>query len=318
MRTNRTDIYSDITKQIIEAIEAGAENYKMPWHVNGAETVLPVNASSRRSYRGVNVMILWAVAAKKAYETNLWATYQQWRDLGAQVRQGEKSTSVVFWKFFDERNERDEPAEADERKNRKGAMARAYHVFNAAQVEGYEMPAIPRLRETERIERAERFFNGLGADIREGGSQAFYSSAEDYIQMPPFAVFRKAEFRYSVLAHEVTHWTGAATRLNRNLAARFQKEAYAAEELVAELGSAFLCAELELEIEPRRDHAPYIQSWLNVLRNDKRAIFTAAAKAQQAVDWLFKRNVTPDAQAAAAVSGGLATSEKSWEGLNLR
>ena len=123
-------------------------------------------------------------------------------------------------------------------------------------------PRLPRLPETERIERAEQFFSGLDADIREGGSRAFYSPAEDYIQMPPFAVFKKADFRYSVLAHEITHWTGATTRLNRNLAPRFQKEAYAAEELIAELGSAFVCAELELEIEPRRDHAPYIQSWL--------------------------------------------------------
>jgi antirestriction protein ArdC len=109
--------------------------------------------------------------------------------------------------------------------------------------------------------------------------------------LPPFAVFKKSDFRYSVLAHEITHWTGAATRLNRNLAPRFQKEAYAAEELIAELGSAFVCAELELAIEPRRDHAPYIQSWLNVLRNDRRAIFTAATKAQQAVDWLFHRDL---------------------------
>lgn len=115
--------------------------------------------------------------------------------------------------------------------------------------------------------------------------------------MPPFAAFKKADYRYSVLAHEVTHWTGAARRLNRDLAPRFQKEAYAAEELIAELGSAFVCAELNLEIEPRQDHAPYIQSWLNVLRNDKRAIFTAAAKAQQAIDWLLKRNVAEEAAA---------------------
>ncbi|MGI9071168.1 MAG: zincin-like metallopeptidase domain-containing protein [Bryobacteraceae bacterium] len=133
--------------------------------------------------------------------------------------------------------------------------------------------------------------------MREGGSRAFYSPAEDYIQMPPFAAFKKADYRYSVLAHEVTHWTGAARRLNRDLAPRFQKEAYAAEELIAELGSAFVCAELNLEIEPRQDHAPYIQSWLNVLRNDKRAIFTAAAKAQQAIDWLLKRNVAEEAAA---------------------
>ncbi len=297
MKTEKMDIYGEITNQIIEAMEAGAGNYQMPWHVNGADSVLPVNASTHRPYRGVNVMMLWAVAAKKEYATSLWATYQQWRDLGAQVRKGEKSTPVVFWKFFHEEGER-EASEATERDHHRGVMARAYHVFNAAQVDGYDVPTIPQLAGTERIERAEQFFSGLYADIREGGSRAFYSPAEDYIQMPPFAAFKRADFRYSVLAHEVTHWSGATTRLNRNLAPRFQKEAYAAEELIAELGSAFVCAELELAIEPRRDHAPYIQSWLNVLRNDRRAIFTAATKAQQAVDWLFKRNLNLEEAAA--------------------
>ena len=298
MKTERIDIYNEITNQIIEAIEAGAENYKMPWHVNGANSALPVNASTHRPYRGVNVMMLWAVATNKAYETNLWATYQQWRELGARVRKGEKSTCVVFWKFFNEEADEQEGTESDARRNPKAVMARAYHVFNAGQVKGYQMSAVPRLPDTERIARAEQFIETIGADIREGGSRAFYSPTEDYIQMPPFAVFKKADYRYSVLAHEVTHWTGAKTRLNRDLATRFQKECYAAEELIAELGSAFICAELELEIEPRRDHAPYIQSWLKVLRNDKRAIFTASAKAQQAIDWLFKRN--HDAKEAAA------------------
>ena len=294
MKNEKSDIYGEITKQIIEAIEAGVDNYQMPWHVNGADSVLPVNASTHRPYRGINVMMLWAVAAKEKYATSLWATYQQWRDLGAQVRKGEKSTSVVFWKFFDQEDE----DEGKEGNNHKAVMARAYHVFNAAQVDGYEIPAIPYLPETERIERAEQFFSGLNADIREGGSRAYYSPAEDYIQMPPFAAFKKVDFRYSVLWHEVVHWSGASTRLNRDLAPRFQKEAYAAEELVAELGSAFVCAELELEIEPRRDHAPYIQSWLTVLRNDRRAIFAAAAKAQQAVDWLFQREVKSQEAAA--------------------
>ena len=289
MKSEKSDIYGEITNQIIEAIEAGADNYQMPWHVNGADSVLPVNASTHRPYRGVNVMMLWAIAAKKDYATSLWATYQQWRELGAQVRKGEKSTAVVFWKFFDE-DER-ESSEDNEHRNSKGVMARAYHVFNAAQVDGYNLPAIPCLPETERIERAEQFFGGLHADIRDGGSRAFYSPAEDYIQMPPFEDFKKADFRYSVLAHEVTHWSGATTRLNRDLAPRFQKEAYAAEELIAELGSTFICAALELEIEPRRDHASYIQSWLKVLRHDRRAIFTAATKAQQAVDWLFQRDL---------------------------
>ncbi|MGI9071167.1 MAG: ArdC-like ssDNA-binding domain-containing protein [Bryobacteraceae bacterium] len=157
MRTERIDIYSEITNQIIEAIEAGAENYKMPWHVKGADSVLPVNASTHRPYRGVNVMMLWAVATNKVYETNLWATYQQWRELGAQVRKGEKSTCVVFWKFFNEEADEQEGTESDGRRNPKAVMARAYHVFNAAQVDGYVTPSVPQLPESERIERAEVF-----------------------------------------------------------------------------------------------------------------------------------------------------------------
>lgn len=208
MRIEKSDIYGEITNQIIEAIEAGANNYQMPWHVNGADSALPVNASTHRPYRGVNVMMLWAVAAKKGYATRLWATYQQWRELGAQVRKGEKSTSVVFWKFFEE----EDKGEDNERSHHKGVMARAYHVFNAAQVDGYEIPAIPSLPETERIERAEQFFGGLHADIREGGSSAFYSPAEDYIQMPPFAAFKKADFRYSVLAVALHSIRGFATQ----------------------------------------------------------------------------------------------------------
>ena len=128
MRTEKVDIYAEITNQIIEAVEAGAENYQMPWHVNGADSVLPVNASTHRPYRGVNVMMLWAVAAKKEYATSLWATYQQWRELSAQVRKGEKSTPVVFWKFFHEEGE-SEASEATERDHHRGVMARAYHVF---------------------------------------------------------------------------------------------------------------------------------------------------------------------------------------------
>ena len=289
-QTERIDIYTQITNQIVEAIENGADSYTMPWHVSGADSPLPVNAESHRAYRGINVMVLWAIAAKLNYATNIWASYQQWRELGAQVRKGEKSASVVFWKFPDEADADDEPTVEDETdKRRRSVIARAYHVFNSAQVDGYELPSIPRLPESQRIERAETFFNGLGADVREGGSRAFYEKQEDYIQMPPFSVFKQAEFRYSVLAHEITHWSGAAHRLNRDLAPRFQKEAYAAEELIAELGSAFVCAELDLGMEPRRDHAPYIESWLRALRNDKRAIFAAAAKAQQATDWLLER-----------------------------
>ena len=168
-------------------------------------------------------------------------------------------------------------------------MAREYSVFNAAQVEGYRNPEEIPFSTEERIEHAEEFFRSVGIVIKDGGNRAFYRGAEDAVFMPPFAAFKEALFYYSVLSHETTHWTGASQRLNRDMTGRFGSEAYAMEELVAELGAAFLCAELGLPSDPRKDHAPYISSWLNALKNDKRAIFTAAAKAQEAVDWLNKK-----------------------------
>jgi len=170
-------------------------------------------------------------------------------------------------------------------------FARGYSVFNAAQVDGYEAPALPVLPEPERIGHAEAFFAALGADIRHGGNRASYLPGLDQIRMPPFPAFHDAVAYYATLAHEATHMTGHASRCARDLRGRFGEEAYAAEELVAELGAAFLCADLALAPEPRPDHAAYVASWLKVLRDDKRAIFTAAAKAQAAADWMHARQL---------------------------
>jgi len=276
-------IYEQITQQIIEAIESGAADYQMPWHISGASSSLPVNAISRKPYRGVNVLCLWAQATETGYPSNVWATFNQWKELGATVRKGEKATSIVFWKFWTEEDD----AEED---NRPHCMARAYHVFNAAQVDGYSLPKVPVLPEVDRIASAESFFTTIGATIKEQGNRAFYRPSTDEIIMPPFQQFRSAEHFYSTLAHEVTHWTAKPERCNRSeaLSTRFGSEAYAVEELVAELGSAFLSADLGLMLDPRSDHAGYIENWLAVLKKDHRAIFTAAAKAQSAVDWLHK------------------------------
>src|SRR5262249_52418138 len=145
------------------------------------------------------------------------------------------------------------------------------------------------LSESERIASAEEFFASTGADIRHGGNKAFYHPVDDYIQMPEFGAFRNPIDYYAILSHEEIHWTAHPTRCNRNLSDRFGSESYAAEELIAELGAAYLCAGLGLSNKPRKDHASYLSSWLKVLRGDKRAIFTAAAKAQEAVDWLERR-----------------------------
>lgn len=288
----RADIYQRITDSITAAIEAGAGEWRMPWHsgAEGLAPVMPVNVVTGRPYRGVNTVVLWATAQVSGYGTATWGTYRQWKERGAQVRKGEQASPVVFWKITD-RHEVGDNTEAQEegRNGNKRFLARGYSVFNAAQVEGYEAPALPAIPKAQRVAHAEAFFAGLKADIRYGGNRAFYRLAEDRIQMPPFEAFADPVAYYATLAHEATHWTGHPTRCARDLKGRFGEEAYAAEELIAELGAAFLCADLALTSEPRPDHAAYVQSWLKVLRGDKRAIFTAATKAQAAADFAHER-----------------------------
>lgn len=303
-QTERVDIYTEITNAVIHAIEAGAGTYEMPWSRKLANELkplaaIPVNAASGQSYRGANVLALWMRAQARGYGTNFWATYRQWAELGAHVRKGEKGTHVAFWKFFESSNEsQDEDATDTPRSSRRPPLVRFYSVFNASQVEGWTIPESAPVTEPNenRDAKLEGFFAATGADIREGGDQAYYQPTSDHIQMPTFGAFASETSYYSVLAHELTHWTGHITRCARDLATRFGTQAYAMEELVAELGSAFIGAELGLQLDPRKDHAPYVQNWISVLKDDKRAIFTAASKAQYAVDWILKRQ--PQAAAA--------------------
>lgn len=292
--TDRANIYRRVSDRIIAAIEDGTakgKDWRMPWHRRrdaGAPTSLPMNVTSRSGYRGINTVILWGEAKARGYEVGQWGTYRQWKALGAQVRGGEKATTVVYWQFPD-RSTTDDTQEGEEEGRRRAPWAKAYSVFNVAQVEGYAAPAdvVPVLPEERRIAAAEGFFSRLsGLHVQHGGTRAFYVPATDQVQMPRFADFHDAEGYYGTLAHEVTHWTGHSSRLARDLSGRFRTEAYAAEELVAELGAAFLSATLGLATEPREDHAQYVAGWLELLRGDPRAIFTAASKAQRSADWL--------------------------------
>jgi antirestriction protein ArdC len=286
--TEKRDVYARVTDQIINAIEQGAGTWRMPWHTSGRYAFSPVNVASKKAYRGINTVCLWAAAQSKGYESGEWATYQQWQDRGAHVRKGEKSTTVGFWKFANQSRESQDDREQAANRSRL-LFTKGYSVFNAAQVDGYTPTPEKELPMPQRIQEADAFFQAVGADLRHGGNQAFYSPATDHIQMPPFSAFRDGFSYYSTLAHEHMHWTASATRCNRELGKRFGDNAYAAEELIAELGAAFTCAHLGLSTEPREDHAQYLQSWLRVLKADKRAIFTAASKAQQACDWLTQR-----------------------------
>lgn len=295
--TEKQDVYQRVTDQIVTAIEKGVGNWRMPWHTTGRNAFSPVNVNSRKAYRGINTVCLWAAAEAKGYESGEWGTYKQWQDRGAQVRKGEKATLVVFWKFANSA-ETQEDGDEQEVGTSRLVFTRGYSVFNAAQVDGYTPKAEPDRPVLDRIADADAFFAGIGADVRHGGNQAFYTTLDDHIQMPPFQAFKENLGYYSTLAHEHTHWTAKADRCNRELGKRFGDNAYAAEELVAELGAAFVCARLGLASEPREDHAQYINSWLRVLKADKRAIFTAASKAQQATDWMVSRTESREAEAA--------------------
>jgi antirestriction protein ArdC len=283
----KRDVYRKVTDAIINAIEQGVGNWRMPWHTSGRYAFSPINVASKKPYRGINTVCLWATAQAKGYERGEWATYQQWQERGGQVRKGEKATTVVFWKFANESAESQDDNESP--KSSRLLFTRGYSVFNAAQVDGYTPTADADVPMPERIAHAETFFGAIGANVRHGGNQAFYAPATDHIQMPPFGAFTENLGYYSTLAHEHTHWTAPTSRCDRQLGKRFGDSAYAAEELIAELGAAFTCAHLGLSTEPREDHASYIQSWLKVLKADSRAIFTAASKAQQATDWLIAR-----------------------------
>ncbi len=284
------DIYERVTNQIIAAIEVGAGEYRMPWHHDGSAITTPVNVASRKAYRGVNILSLWAAAQASGYAAGIWGTYRQWQELGAQVRKGERGHLIVFWKTSDRSGDADrQDDDEDHDKPARRLFARGYTVFNAAQVEGYTPPEMPVLPEVERIEHAERFCGALGIDIRHGGSQACYIPSKDHVQMPEFTCFRDAIAYYAVLLHECGHASGAKHRLDRDLSGRFGSAAYAMEECTVELLSAMICADLNLSVEPRPDHARYIASWLEVLRADKRAIFTAASKAQEVADWMHAR-----------------------------
>jgi antirestriction protein ArdC len=286
--TNHSDVYRKVTDAIIHAIENGnVGTWRMPWHTSGRYAFSPINVVSKKAYRGINTLCLWAAAQAKGYESGEWGTYKQFQERGAQVQRGEKSTTVCFWKWS---NTTTETQDGEETKTGSRLLfTKGYSVFNAAQVDGYTPKAEPEVPMPDRIERAEQFFRTIGADLRHGGNRAFYSVDGDYIQMPPFGAFTENVSFYSTLAHEHTHWTAKDNRCDRVLGKRFGDMAYAAKELVAELGAAFVLAQLGLSTQPREDHSQYIDNWLKVLKADSKAIFTAASKAQQATDWLVAR-----------------------------
>lgn len=280
-------LYAEVTNRIVAELEAGAVPWTRPWKNGRTSGLMPQNAVTGRSYSGINIPILWGAAAERGYATHSWVTFKQALALEAAVRKGEAGTHIVFTRPL---RLKDEKAEEGEKTV---SMLRAYVVFNVAQIDGLpEQPAI-ELAELERIETAERFVEATKADIRHGGNQACFVPSQDFIAMPPAGAFRNAESFYATELHELGHWSGHNSRLDRDLSGRFRTRAYAAEELIAELTAAFLCAQLNITGELR--HAGYIGDWITLLKEDDRAIFTAASRASQAADFLraFSQEAVP-------------------------
>ncbi len=289
--TSRFDVYEAITNQITTAIEAGAGKVQLPWHRNGSSITRPVNIASGNGYRGINTIALWAAADACGFAQGVWGTYRQWQERGAQVRKGEKSSLIIFYKQFEpgEASDGDDASDSAQRR----FMAKASHVFNLAQVDGYiPKSPVPEIDQVARDARTEQFIAATGATVQIGGESAYYRPSTDEVRMPDrirftgTATSTPTEGWYSTLLHELTHWSGAKHRLNRQFGERFGDDAYAMEELVAELGAAFLCGDLGITAEPRPDHAAYINNWLRILKGDRKAIFTAASAANKAAEFL--------------------------------
>lgn len=288
---NRFDIYETITNQIIYDLERGVRSWVQPWNNVGGVGFRPVNKDFK-AYSGINVLILWMAAEARGYTDACWMTFKQATDLGGKVRKGETGTKICYYQPAMNNAEAEEDGAETQRK---GGFLKVYTVFNVAQIDGlpeqYKAKApVPVIAsEDGRIAHVDAFVDATKADIRIGGNSAFFSPSADYIQMPPIAAFKEAQGYYATLLHELAHWTkgGNGSRIERDFGRkRWGDEGYAMEELVAELAAAFLCADLGLNLVEREDHSAYIASWLKVLKNDKRAIFTAAAHAQRAAQFL--------------------------------
>lgn len=277
----KRDLYAEVTASVLKELEAGSAPWIKPWASTPGQNI-PCNAITNRPYSGVNILLLWH-AHDKGYPTPRFLTYKQAQEVGGNVRKGERGYPVTFVKRLQV------PDKDDADETRSVSMMRLYTVFNVAQCDNLPerlltAPVVKPINQSSRDVAVDEFIATTHADIREGAGEAYYRPGSDFISMPAFAAFKDASHFYATTFHELGHWTGHKSRLDRDLRSRFKDKSYAAEELVAELTSAFLCAEWNLNGDLR--HAGYIASWIKLLQDDKRAFFTAASKAQAAADYL--------------------------------
>ena len=290
LRTNRAprDHYQEVTDRIIAALEAGTPPWRRSWDPDkSGGPAMPCNAATGQRYRGINVLTLGMSTLAFSSADPRWATYKQAEDRGWQVRKGERGTTGYFFKRLELRD--DTKPEGDEDAVKRIPLLRAFSLFHASQIDGIPEYVPPTIEEApwRAPEAAEIILANSGALIRVGGERAFYSPTTDHIQMPPEAAFLTASGYCGTLIHEMSHWTGAPSRLDRDLRSRFGSHDYAREELRAEIGQMMVCAELGIADCDFSNNAAYIASWLEKLRSDRKEIFRAAADAQRIADYLL-------------------------------
>ncbi|RYY28830.1 MAG: DUF1738 domain-containing protein [Sphingomonadales bacterium] len=301
-------LYDEVTARIVDEIEAGRVPWVQPWDAAGFAPGLPKNADTCRAYSGINILILWAEAARRGFAAQGWLTFRQALAVGGAVRKGEKGTAILYASRFTPKSEcgaengvaTSSSQRGDGDADRSVPFLKRFTVFNIAQVEGLPerctMPATA-IAPREAVPVAEALLAASGADIRIGGNEAYYSPSGDYVALPPQqAFFAQIDF-YRTALHELGHWTGHPSRLARDQKGAFGSAAYGREELCAELASAFLCA--GLGIQPTVRHADYLGAWLAIMREDSRAIFKAASLASKAADYLM---AFAPAEASAAIA----------------
>lgn len=283
---NIKDTLHDLVQLMIDEMENGTGEWVKSW---SAPNGFPQNMVSKKHYRGFNSIHLSMVASRKGYVAPYWLTFNQVKELGGMVKKGEKSTDIFFYKFLDKSKTIKDEETGEELVNLKHIpLLRMYKVFNIEQTEGieYELPE-PNINNNERYINAEDFIQSTKADIRYGGDRAFYRPSDDFIQVPEIQFFTDSDNYYATLLHELTHWTGHDTRLDRDKHSRWGDNTYAFEELIAELGAVFLCSHLGISIEKNR-HPEYLQGWVRSLREDPQILWRAASKAQEAFDYVVK------------------------------
>ena len=299
---DRNSLYQEITDKIIAELEQGRVPWVQPWSGVSAPLGLPRNAATGRAYTGINVLILWITCADRGFSGQQWLTFRQALKLGAHVRKGERGATIVYADRFIPYRERTRAAEAGDDPQAIPFLKR-FTVFNSDQCVNLPADIAPSpspVNENLILPQAEALIRATGADLRIGGSRAFYVPSADYIQVPPPAAFFEPINWHRTVCHELGHWTGHVSRLNRGFSGGFGSSAYAREELVAEMCGAFVCA--ALSIVPTVRHADYLGSWLEVLREDNRAIIRAASAASKAADYLLAfrdRDPVPETAAAA-------------------